>query len=590
LFAARAAHYSGPMRSWLLLLIASPLACGGAGNDDTGDSSSGATSTAPASTTIADETSSPTSTSDATSVGATSIDPTTSSTTVTTLETTTDETTTTTTGTDTTDPSSTTDDTTTGGVAPEPFVTYLGGGVFEHARDIAYDPAGNLYVAGGTASPEFPSTLGGPVGNVDIFVAKYDPTGALLWAHRFGGPNYDRAYAIEFAGDSVVLAGRAGTGLATTAGVLQPAFAGDMDAAQAYGQQDAFVARLDEDGDLVWLTYFGGPGRDFIRDIAVDGDGDLYVAASQVTRDHPHVGPGTFDTTRSGMDCVAAKLRGDGTAVLWAGYLGGSGDDCPEPAIRVDADETAVMVISTGAADLPDSPGAFQSAPAGGEDLFVARVAADGAALVFGTYFGGSSGEGLETHNLALGPDGRVYLGAVTTSNDLPTTAGAYQQQYGGTGGGGTGMNTNYPGDGFVAVLTADGADLDHCTYLGGSVGDAVEGIAVAADGRVFVSGGTFSGDFPTTADAYQGAHAGELDGLLAVLSPDLGALDYASLVGGGGWDVLRSVAVGPGLRISGVGESRSNDLNVTPNAADASFGGGNDFDALVAQLLPDLP
>jgi hypothetical protein len=49
-------------------------------------------------------------------------------------------------------------------------------------------------------------------------------------------------------------------------------------------------------------------------------------------------------------------------------------------------------------------------------------------------------------------------------------------------------------------------------------------------------------------------------------------------------------VAIGPGGRIAGVGETRSNDLAVTPDAADSSFGGGNDFDAVIAQLLPDLP
>lgn len=581
------------MRTWLWLLTAT-IACNGGG----GDGSSDGSSTAPGTTSTTDPTGGP----DDTSTGETSVDPPTSDPSTTTTSPTSDvstsssstedstgETSATTSGSTTED--TTTEDTTTGGVAPEEFVTYLGGGAFEHARDVAYDPAGNLYVVGGTASPEFPHTLGGPVGNVDVFVAKYDPTGVLVWAHRFGSPNYDRAYAVEVAPDgTVVLAGRGGMGMATTAGVVQPAFAGDMDLNNAYGTQDGFIAALDPDGAVVWLTYFGGPGRDFIRDIAIDGDGDIYVAASQVTRDHPHVGPGDFDATRSAMDCVAAKLRGDGTSVEWAGYLGGSGDDCPEPAIRVDADESAVMVIATDAGDLPDTPGAFQSAPAGDYDLFVARVAPDGASLMFGTYFGGSGGDGLETHNLALGPDGRVYLGAGTTSNDLPTTPGALQGQYGGTGGAGTGQNTNYPGDGFVAVLTADGADLDHCTYLGGSVGDAVEGIAVSVDGRVFVSGGSFSDDFPSTVGAYQPAHAGELDGVLAVLSPDLGALEYGSFVGGSGWDVLRAVEAGPGLRIAGVGESRSNDLGTTPNAADPSYGGGGEFDAAVVQLLPAIP
>ncbi|MCX4240363.1 SBBP repeat-containing protein [Paraliomyxa miuraensis] len=472
---------------------------------------------------------------------------------------------------------------------PSTFVTYLGGDDFEHGRDVAFDCEGNLYVTGGTRSAGFPATLGGAAGNVDVFVTKYDATGTLLWSHRFGGPNYDRAYALELdANGDVVVAGRAGDGLPTTPGALQPSFGGDQDASGLYGPEDGFVAKLTSDGELTWLTYFGGPGRDFIRDVAVDGMGDVYVAASQVTRDHPHVTAGSFDTTRSSMDCVAARISSDGTAVVWGGYLGGTGDDCPEPSIRVDPVEQApVMIIGTNAADLPDTPGALQAGPGGGYDVFIAKVAADGASLDFGTYFGGSSGDGLETHNLALGPDGRVYLGIVTTSNDLPTTPGAFQPTYGGTGGGSTGQNTNYPGDGFVAVLSADGTTLEHATYLGGMVGDAVEGILVADDGRVYVSGGTFSANFPTAGVPYQATAAGDLDAFVGILAPDLGTLEHATFVGGSNWDVARAVAIGPGGRIAATGETRSGDLNVTPGADDDTFGGGSQFDTIVVQWVP---
>jgi Beta-propeller repeat len=472
---------------------------------------------------------------------------------------------------------------------PSTFVTYLGGDDFEHGRDVAFDCEGNLYVAGGTRSDDFPHTLGGAAGNVDVFVAKYDATGTLLWAHRFGGPNYDRAYALELdANGDLLVAGRAGDGLTTTAGVLQPSFGGDMDVAAAYGQEDGFVAKLSGDGAIVWVTYFGSPGRDFIRDIAVDATGDVYVAASQVTRDHPHVTNGSFDGTRAAMDCMAARISGDGTSVVWGGYLGGGGDDCPEPSIRVDpATQTAVMVISTNAGDLPDTPGALQPSPAGGYDLFVAGIAANGGSLTFGTYFGGSGGDGLETHNLALGPDGRVYLGFGTTSPDLPLPPDAFNPFYGGTGGGGTGQSTNYPGDGYVGVLSADGTTLDRGTYLGGTVGDAVEGILVADDGRVYVSGGTFSANFPTAGAPYQGMAAGDLEAFVGILSPNLDDLEAATFVGGSDWDVARAVAIGPSGQIAATGETRSDDLNVTPGPEDGSFGGGTQFDTMVVQWVP---
>jgi hypothetical protein len=288
------------------------------------------------------------------------------------------------------------------------------------------------------------------------------------------------------------------------------------------------------------------------------------------------------------MDCVAARLSADGSAVVWAGYLGGSGDDCPEPSIRVDPDtQRAVIVIGTDAGDLPDTPGALQPGPAGNYDVFVAAIAPDGGSLEFGTYVGGSDGDGLETHNLALTPDGRVVLGFVTTSSDLPTTPGAFQPEYGGTGGGGTGQNTNYPGDGWIGILSADGTTLEHATYLGGSLGDAVEGVLVAEDGRIYVSGGTFSADFPTAGAPYQDMAMGDLEAFLGIFSADLGDLEQATFVGGTGWDVTRAVAIGPSGEIAATGETRSSDLNVSARAEDDAFGGGAEFDALVVQWVP---
>ena len=82
--------------------------------------------------------------------------------------------------------------------------------MWDHARDVCVDDHGNVYVVGGTASKDFPTTAGvyarqfteggktlGGHGNSDVFVAKFGPTGELVWSTYLGGPNYDRAYAVE---------------------------------------------------------------------------------------------------------------------------------------------------------------------------------------------------------------------------------------------------------------------------------------------------------------------------------------------------------------------------------------------------------
>jgi len=88
------------------------------------------------------------------------------------------------------------------------FSTYFGGSDWEHARDVTVDKSGNIYVVGGTASPDFPTTPGAysqsqqtggaqEFGPCDVFIVKFAPDGTLLWSTLIGGPNYDRAYGVE---------------------------------------------------------------------------------------------------------------------------------------------------------------------------------------------------------------------------------------------------------------------------------------------------------------------------------------------------------------------------------------------------------
>ncbi|MGH7822390.1 MAG: SBBP repeat-containing protein, partial [Candidatus Binatia bacterium] len=116
------------------------------------------------------------------------------------------------------------------------FSTFLGGSASEGVRDVAVDAVGNLYVAGGTESANFPVTAGAfqtthnpgtpespAVTRNDVFVAKFDPTGRqLIWSTFIGGPNHDRAYAIEVDESGFVyVCGRAGRGFPVTAGAFQ---------------------------------------------------------------------------------------------------------------------------------------------------------------------------------------------------------------------------------------------------------------------------------------------------------------------------------------------------------------------------------
>lgn len=467
------------------------------------------------------------------------------------------------------------------------YATYFGGVAQDSARDLAVDDEGFIYVTGGTASGGFATTDGSTFQGVhDVWITKLDPDGAVVWSTLVGGNNYDRAYALELGPDGdVYVAGRAGPGFPTTAGVVQESFGGDVNPSQAYGSQDGFVVRLaGADGAIVWSTYFGGDDQDFIRDIAVDADGEVYLV-SITGRTNPHVDVDAWQPMRAGgLDSVVGVLDADGSAMQWCTYVGGSADEAGEGSVRVDSQQRLVYLSGTSSDDAPVTPGAHQDVLQGPGDHLLVVLEADGSDAAFATYFGGSGGEGVETHNLAVGDDDSIFIGAMSNSMDVEVTPGAFQTAHAGNGGPGTGQGTNYPSDGLVAKFDPSGT-LVAATFLGGSVGEAIEGIAIAPNGDVHVTGATFSDDFPLTNDAAQSQRAGDADAFLAVLSSDLDALVYSTYWGGSDWDYGRATAVDSVGSMYTVGYIASTDFPVTADAAFPNAGGGDD--AMLVRVVP---
>lgn len=464
------------------------------------------------------------------------------------------------------------------------FARYVGGRGKESMRDVAFDPAGNLVVAGGSDSPDAVPTFRycgegdrDPCGgsNLDVWIEKIAPDGRTLWSVRLGGRLHDRAYAVETdAAGNVYVAGRAGPGFRTTEGALQRRFAGDRAVVEAYGPQDGFAAKLSPEGRLLWSTYFGTPGPGFVRDLDVDPLGQVALVLSRVMpwpAAQAHVTPGAFQERHRGeRAALVAKLASDGSRVLWATFLGGSGESGYQPTVRLEPASGEVHVaMGTRSTDDPVTPDAFQAHSGGGVDLHLARLSADGRRLLYGTYFGGSGNEGSDTHYLALDARGRDVLGAGTQSPDLPVTEGAFQRAPGGA----------Y--DLLVARFGRDGA-LEASTYVGGAEGEVGEGVAVDADGRVYVSAGAGSSDFPTTTGARL---AGARDLALVVLEPDLRRLAFSTLLGGPGDENGRAIAVDARSgAVALAGEIRGGGFPVRGGVPSA-FGGARD--GLVVRFAP---
>jgi hypothetical protein len=431
------------------------------------------------------------------------------------------------------------------------FSTYLGNQNHDFVRDIAVDGSGNVYAVGGSESSDLPTTNGTAQPNFggyeDAFIAKFAPNGNLLWATFLGGAELDRAYAVEVSGSDVIVAGRAGASFPITAGVIQPQFQGSSIVPGVYPQpQDGFVAKLRaSNGTLVWSTFFGAANdshASVIRDVAVDpGTGFIYLGASTEaggvypTAVFTAFQSGDQSSQRGGIDGVLAKLSGDGTTMPWATYVGGSANENAQPSVRVDSQGRPVVMFNTQSANAPTTAGVSDASLSGATDFYVAKYEVNGT-LAWATFVGGNDGEGMETHNLAIRNDGALVIAGATRSTDFTATVnGEYDGSQNGNGGAGTGQGSNFPSDCGIAVLAANGGSLLGATYYGGLFGDACEGVGVDSNLNVYVTGGSFSANLPTTSGAHQTARPGTVSPFVAVFNRDLTALRYGSYYGGSG-------------------------------------------------------
>jgi hypothetical protein len=403
------------------------------------------------------------------------------------------------------------------------FSTYVGGGNNEQPMDIALDPAGNIYVAGGTDSTNFPVTANAfqpnSGGADDGFVFKLSPNGdALLYSTYVGGRGSDgcKGVAVDAAGNIYTVCHTYSDNMQTTTGALQSVFmAGDSDG-------DLFVTKINPlasggAASLLYASYLGGSGNEFGGfSIEVDASGALYLTGRTSSAAFP-VTQGAFQPTKSGgNDVFITKLRpeGKGTAdLIYSTFLGGQGDD-RGIALALGKDGAVYVTGYTASNDFPTTKSALQSKPAGGRDFFVSKLdiqKSGSAALVYSTLVGGGAED--VGWDIAVDAIGNAYVTGETRSTDLPITAGAFQSAIGGV----SDIFSAPGGDAFAAKLNAAGTALVYFTYLGGEGGDAASHIALDAKGNAYVSGGdTFSTNFPTTANAVRSSSNGTADSFVA--------------------------------------------------------------------------
>ena len=329
---------------------------------------------------------------------------------------------------------------------------------------------------------------------------------------------------------------------------------------------------------LIYSTYLGGSGFDQGYAIAVDSFGNAYATGETAAIDFPTT-PGAFQTNYGGGDAFVSKLNPQGTALVYSTYLNGASGN----GIAVDSAGNAYVTGETGAGNFPTTAGSFNTAPMG-FDTFITKLNPAGSALVYSARFGGNFDDFVR--GIALDVAGNAYITGWTVCRSTICTfptVNAFQPNFGG------GNN-----DAFVTKINSTGSALVYSTFLGGgkiinATDDWGEGIAVDSAGSAYVTGYTYSPDFPVTSGAFDTTRAG-LDAFVTKFTPDGRSLVYSTFLGGAGREQGQGIAVdvNGNAYVTGITESFDNPFTkayegfpVTPGAFQAK----GSFDAFVSKL-----
>jgi hypothetical protein len=354
------------------------------------------------------------------------------------------------------------------------WATYFGGVGNEETKGVAHDQEGNIYFTGNTNSTSNIATTGAYQtqyngGNNDVYLAKFNTSGALIWATYYGGPNDElsRSIIIDTLGHLYIAGSTTSTTGISTTGAYQTTKS---------SAEDAFIAKLDTMGNLVWGTYFGGTNTDAknTAKLSLDNTNNIYLLMNTQSNNLPTTANAHQLTLAGSTDCAITKWNAQGQ-LIWCTYFGGTASDDPN-SMDIDSLNNIYIIGYTQSTTGIASAGAYQSIKSGGADAFVAKFNSDGQRQ-WSTYFGSTAtdwGLTIALSNQAL------FCGGVTVSQTNIATSGAHQTNYGGGA-----------QDGLIFSLSYDG-NLNWATYYGGSNTEAISYLAVE-NNNLYVVGVTSS-------------------------------------------------------------------------------------------------
>ena len=344
------------------------------------------------------------------------------------------------------------------------YSTLIGCNGTDQLSDMAVDSEGCVYITGTPGGADFPGRIYSKYGA--IFIVKFNSTGTALEYSSFIGDSNNHGsttgIAVDKEGNAYITGYNVGSGFPVTNGAFDT---------NLISGGKCFITKINKSGNgLVYSTYLGGKGLNYLNDIAIDNTGNAYVTGYTQSSDFP-ITQNAYSKNFLIVAVFITKLNHNGTDLVFSTFIG------PGQAKNIFVDINGDSYISGDAyVNYPYTENAFDKNCVN-KKIFITKVNSDGSNLKYSTFLGGSNFNDY-AYGLTVDSDGNAYVCCVTGSADFPITSDAIDKKFNGGS-----------SDGFITKINSDGSGILYSTYTNLNVSD----ITLDVKENIYCKGGISS-------------------------------------------------------------------------------------------------
>lgn len=436
------------------------------------------------------------------------------------------------------------------------FATYFGETNQDEIKGVCTDAQNNSYVIGNTYSTNLPVTSGCfqsvSKGNYEIFVAKFDSCGYLVWCTYFGGIGFDTGEKIAYSPvDNTIVLGMHTTSpdIPTTSGCFQPARAGG---------EDCVIAKFSTAGMPLWITYFGGTGGDYAYDIKTDAAGGIIIGGTTISTSL-YTTSNSFQPALSGAtDAFIARFTKNGNLTFSTYYGGGNSEDIH--ALAIDKNCNIIGIGGTFSTNMSTSAGCYQQYSNGGMEVYVIKLDSSGQ-RIFSTYLGDTGTD--DAFGVCTDSQNNIFLSGHTNSLNFYTSAGAYQSVNAGNN------------DIWCAKMSSIG-QMQWGTLIGGSMNDFCSRLCIDNMNELTLLLSTDSPDFPMLGASTYTSLSGSNDAAMVRFMSN-GQPYWSTYIGGNAGETPNDIVTVNRQKVVFAGAVTSSNFPLTGYNYQSTFNGTED-------------